>query len=75
MRDYPTDELIHYRTEIERRWREVNELCIDLYLRAHEDSDLGTVAEISGRFDSIAEELESPLRAPTLYDDLIAMFS
>jgi len=70
-----SDELSQHRSFIEERWRATNRLCIDLYLRAAEADDLATVVEISDRFDSIVAELESPLRAPALYDDLIAMFA
>jgi hypothetical protein len=70
-----TDDLVHIRTEIEHKWRETTQRSIQLYLTAKDESDIATVAEINDRFDSVLADLESPLRAPDLYDDLIAMFA
>ena len=70
-----TDDLVHIRSEIEHKWRETTQRSIELYLLAKDEGNVATVAEINDRFDSVLADLETPLRAPDLYDDLIAMFA
>lgn len=47
-----------HRGEIAGRWREANQLCIELCLTAQENGDPAVINRIKAAFDAVIAELE-----------------